>query len=292
MTAIHFTKMQGAGNDFVVLDAIDEPVRISTPLVRFLADRRFGIGADQLLLIEPAQKEGEPLRYRIFNSDGDEVEQCGNGARCVGRFALARGYAEGNAIPFVTMKGRICVRAEADGRMVADMGQPRFACEEIPFNPEGLASRTEGRITLYTLPCPAAGCDVEFSVASMGNPHATVFVENVDTTPIEVIGPFLQQSACFPESVNVGFVERLSATHARIRVWERGPGETLACGTGTSAAMAAGVMRGLFENRVEFDARGGDLACAWAGPGSSLDLIGPAEVVFTGTIEVPDELLG
>lgn len=281
---LSFTKMQGAGNDFVVLDAVAEPVTLTPDLVRRLADRRFGIGADQLLLLDPPDAPGEPLRYRIFNSDGGEVEQCGNGARCIGRFALERGYASGEAIPFQTMKGRICVRRESDGRMVADMGEPRFAAEAVPFVPDGLECREEGEAGVYAIDC--AGEGIEFSVTSMGNPHATIFVEDVDRTPVEVIGPFLQRAKCFPESVNVGFVERRGAAAARIRVWERGPGETLACGTGTSAAMAAGRMRGLFGDRVEFEARGGALACEWRGPGSSLSLIGPAEVVFTGTIEI------
>lgn len=285
MKELHFTKMQGAGNDFVVLDAVAEPIVVTSELVRRLADRRFGIGADQLLLLEPPDQPGEPLRYRIFNSDGGEVEQCGNGARCIGRFALERGYASGNEIPFLTMRGRISVRREADGRMVADMGEPRFTPAVLPFDPQGLESRKEGKLEVWRLPCEdAPGGVVEFSVASMGNPHATIFVDNVDTTPIEKIGPYLQRAKCFPESVNVGFVERRNASSARIRVWERGPGETLACGTGTSAAVAIGRMRGLFDARVEFEARGGALACAWQGVGSTLALIGPAEVVFTGTI--------
>lgn len=286
MTELHFTKMQGAGNDFVVLDRVAEPVEVTPQLVRRLADRRFGIGADQLLLLDPPQKAGEPLRYRIFNSDGDEVEQCGNGARCIGRFALERGYASGDSIPFQTMKGRICVKREPDGRMVADMGEPRFQPEEIPFRPEGLQHRIENRIAVWKVYCEPLERDIEFTVTSMGNPHATVFTDDVDRERIDLIGPFLQRHPAFPESVNVGFVECESAQKAKIRVWERGPGETLACGTGTSAAMAAGLMRGIFERRVEFSARGGALACAWEGPGSTLSLIGPAEVVFTGSIEI------
>ena len=286
MKAIHFTKMQGAGNDFIVLDAVAQPLDVTPELVRRLADRRFGIGADQLLLLEKPLHEGEPLRYRIFNSDGGEVEQCGNGARCIGRFALERGYASGSSIPFQTMKGRISVGREADGRMVVDMGEPGFEPERIPLRIEGLFSRLEGRLPVYRVYCPDIDGDVEFSAATMGNPHATVFVDDVDEAPVEVVGPFLQRQSFFPESVNVGFVERLSASSAKIRVWERGPGETLACGTGTSAAMASGLMRGLFDARVEFAARGGALACAWTGPGATLKLIGPAEVVFTGTIEI------
>lgn len=287
MKELHFTKMQGAGNDFIVLDAVAEPVSVTPLLVKRLADRRFGIGADQLLLLDPPDAAGEPLRYRIFNSDGGEVEQCGNGARCIGRYALERGYASSDEIPFQTMKGRIRVRRERDGRMVADMGEPRFTAAVVPFDPEGLECRTEGALKVWRLPCEVASDGaVEFSVASMGNPHATVFVENVDQAPVDVIGPFLQQAGCFPESVNVGFVERRGSGAARIRVWERGPGETLACGTGTSAAMAVGRMRGLFDARVEFNARGGALACAWQGPGRTLELIGPAEVVFTGTIYI------
>lgn len=286
MTELHFTKMQGAGNDFVVLDCVAEPVRVTSELVRRLADRRFGIGADQLLLLDPPEKEGDPLRYRIFNSDGDEVEQCGNGARCIGRFALERGYASGNSIPFQTMKGRICVKREDDGRMVADMGEPRFLPEQIPFLPKGLESRIENGFAVWKIYCDPVGREIEFTVTSMGNPHATLFTDDVANERIDLIGPFLQRHPAFPESVNVGFVERESADRAKIRVWERGPGETLACGTGTSAAMAAGRMRGLFGKRVEFSARGGALACAWEGPGGTLSLIGPAEVVFTGTIEI------
>lgn len=284
MIKLDFTKMQGAGNDFVVLNGIGKRLPMTPELVRALADRRFGVGADQVLLLEEPAAEGRPLRYRIFNNVGGEVEQCGNGARCIGRFALDLGYGEDGAVEFETMKGRICVRSEPDGRMVVDMGVPRLAAEEIPFRPQGLECRKEGCAEVWSVFCPPAGRSIEFTAASMGNPHATLFVEDLDEVPVEAIGQFLQASSYFPESVNVGFVERERAGNARIRVYERGSGETLACGTGTCAAMVSGVLRGFFGARTEFAARGGRIACAWEGPGKPMTLIGPAEKVFDGTI--------
>ena len=286
---LEFTKMQGAGNDFVVLDGIRQRIAPTPELIRALADRRFGIGADQVLLLESPKTEGEPLRYRIFNNTGGEVEQCGNGARCIGRFALEAGYAEGDSIEFETMKGRICVKAEADGRMVVDMGVPRLKPADVPFAPEAdadIVSRRESQADVWLVFCPPLGRTVEFTAVGMGNPHATIFVDDVDAFPVEAVARFLQTSKIFPEDVNVGFVERRSSASAKIRVYERGAGETLACGTGTSAAMASGRLRGFFDERVEFEARGGRIACAWTGPGAPLYLIGPAEVVFTGTIAI------
>lgn len=286
MLRIDFTKMQGAGNDFVVLDGVRAPLSPTPELIRALADRRFGVGADQVLLLERPERAGEPLRYRIFNGTGGEVEQCGNGARCIGRYALDRGYAGGGEVEFDTAKGRIRVRSEGDGRMVVDMGAPRLAPEAVPFAPAGLESRIENSARVWRVFCEPAGRTVEFTATGMGNPHATIFVDDVDGTPVEAIGRFVQALPVFPEGVNVGFVERVDCRTAKIRVYERGAGETLACGTGTSAAMVSGVLRGLFAERVEFAARGGDIACAWKGEGDSLYLIGPAETVFTGTIEL------
>lgn len=286
---LEFTKMQGAGNDFVVLDGIRQSINPTPELIRALADRRFGIGADQVLLLEAAKHEGEPLRYRIFNNTGGEVEQCGNGARCIGRFALEAGYAAGDRVDFETMKGRICVRAEPDGRMVVDMGVPRLLPAQVPFVPEAdseMSKRCEHSTDVWTIFCPPLGRDIEFTAVGMGNPHATIFVDNVESFPVEPVARFLQTSAVFPEDVNVGFVERIDSRTAKIRVYERGAGETLACGTGTSAAMASGCLRGFFDDRVEFAARGGRIACAWRGPATSLYLIGPAEVVFVGTISL------
>jgi len=281
---LKFTKMHGAGNDFIVVDAIHQDVNLSAEQWRRLADRRFGIGADQILVVERPQSAGVDFRYRIFNSDGGEVEQCGNGARAFARFVSDKALSGEKSIRVETMKGIIAPRLEDDGSVTVDMGAPRLDPAEVPFDAAGLDGSTEGEDT--TWPLAVDGQTVFVSVVSMGNPHAVQVVDNVDTAPVESMGPAIETHARFPKKVNAGFMQVLDRHHVRLRVFERGAGETLACGTGACAAVVAGIRRGLLDSPVRVSARGGELSIAWAGVGQPVYLSGPAVTVFEGEVEV------
>ncbi len=275
---LRFTKMHGLGNDFVVLDGVTRPVALTPEQVRFLADRHFGVGCDQLLLVEPPTIPGADFRYRIFNADGGEVEQCGNGARCFVRFVHDTGLTDKTEIRVETARGLIVPRLEADGQVTVDMGPPRFAPADIPF------TAPEQALT-YTL--DLGGEPVEISALSMGNPHAVQVVADADTAPVAHQGPLIEHHPRFPQRVNAGFMEVRNRHEAKLRVFERGAGETLACGTGACAAAVAGITRGLLDSPVTVHTRGGDLVIRWEGEGHSVFMTGPAVTVFEGEVELP-----
>ena len=274
---LHFTKMHGLGNDFVVIDAINQPVDMTPQLSRALADRRFGIGCDQLLLVEPARLPGTDFHYRIFNADGSEVEQCGNGARCFARFVRDRGLTINDEIQVGTAAGAIRLRMRADGQVSVDMGLPRLEPAEIPFQ----AARREA---FYALDLD--GDTVVIGALSMGNPHAVLRVDDIDQAAMAMLGPRIEHDARFPNRVNVGFMQIVDAGHIRLRVWERGVGETLACGTGACAATVLGRIQGALDERVRVTLPGGDLVIDWPGEGASVTMTGPATHVFDGVIEL------
>lgn len=277
MMKLQFTKMQGLGNDFVVLDGISQRVSLNPEQIRRIADRHFGVGCDQLLLVEKPLHPEADFRYRIFNADGGEVEQCGNGARCFVRFVHERGLTQKTEIRVETSCGIIAPRLEADGMVTVDMGAPRFEPEEIPF----VASK---RALTYYIEVGSAS--VEFSTLSMGNPHAVQIVTDIDTAPVAQQGPLIEYHKLFPQRVNAGFMQIIDRGHIRLRVFERGAGETLACGTGACAAAVAGIMRGLLDTQVTVSMRGGDLHLRWEGEGRPVLMTGPAVVVFEGEIEI------
>jgi len=281
---LKFTKMHGAGNDFIVVDAINQQVDLSVAQWRRLADRRFGIGADQILVVERPSEAGVDFRYRIFNNDGGEVEQCGNGSRAFVRFVVDKGLTQARSIRVQTMSGIINPRLEDDGSVTVDMGAPRLAPAEVPFDSAGLAGLAQGEDTLW--PLPVDGGSVLVSVVSMGNPHAVQVVDDVETAPVEHTGPLIERHVRFPKRVNAGYLQVVDRHHIRLRVYERGAGETLACGTGACAAVVAGIRRGLLDSPVRVSARGGELSIAWAGPGQPVWLSGPAVSVFEGEVEI------
>ncbi len=281
---LKFTKMHGAGNDFIVVDAIHQDVDLSAEQWRKLADRRFGIGADQILVVERPVTEGVDFRYRIFNNDGGEVEQCGNGARAFARFVSDKGLSKESSIRVETMKGVIAPRLELDGSVTVDMGAPRLVPDEVPFDSAGLDGRIEGDDTNW--PLPVGDHTVYVSVVSMGNPHAVQVVGDVDTAPVETMGPAIETHPRFPKKVNAGFMQVVDRRHVKLRVFERGAGETLACGTGACAAVVAGIRRGLLDSPVRVSARGGELSIAWVGPGQPVYLSGPAVTVFEGEVDI------
>ena len=281
---LRFTKMHGAGNDFVVIDAINQSVNLTSDQWRAIADRRFGIGADQILVVEKPTMPGVDFRYRIFNADGGEVEQCGNGARAFVKFVVEKGLTEHREIRVETMSGVIRPKLEDDGRITVDMGAPIFDPERVPFDPAGLASKPQHAATLWNIP---VGSSLQnFVVLSMGNPHAVQLVEDVDTAAVSEDGPLIENHACFPRRVNAGFMQVVNRQHIRLRVFERGAGETLACGTGACAAVVAGIQLGLLDSPVAVTTRGGELSIAWDGEQSSVMLTGPAVSVFEGTIDI------
>ncbi|MFP5391073.1 MAG: diaminopimelate epimerase [Gammaproteobacteria bacterium] len=281
---LKFTKMHGAGNDFVVIDAINQDVNLTADQYKHLGDRRFGVGADQILVVEKPSAPDADFRYRIFNQDGGEVEQCGNGSRAFVKFVTEKGLTRKAAIRVETMMGVIEPRIEADGSIRVDMGPPRLDPAEVPFEASGLGGWAEGDDTLW--PLSLKGKTVFVSVVSMGNPHAVQVVDDVDTAPVPDTGPLIEQHSRFPKKVNAGFMQVVDRQHIRLRVYERGAGETLACGTGACAAVVAGIRRGLLDSPVRVSARGGELSIAWAGPGQSVYLSGPAVTVFEGEIEI------
>jgi diaminopimelate epimerase len=285
---LKFTKMHGAGNDFVVIDAINQDVNFSPAQWKALADRRFGVGADQMLVVEKSSVPGCDFRYRIFNSDGGEVEQCGNGARAFVKFVSEKGLTSARKITVETMAGIIAPRLEDDGSITVDMGAPVLEPAHVPFDTEGLQGQPEGRETLWPLVLELGGQReaVQVSVVSMGNPHAVQVVADVDAAPVELLGPLIEHHPRFPKRVNAGFMQLLDRHHVKLRVFERGAGETLACGTGACAAAVAGIRRGLLDSPVRVDARGGQLSIAWAGEGQPVYLTGPAVTVFEGEMTV------
>lgn len=281
---LKFTKMHGAGNDFIVIDAINQNFELSPEQLRALADRRFGIGADQILVVEAARQEGVDFRYRIYNADGGEVEQCGNGARAFVRFVTEKGLTSKQAIRVETMCGVIEPRLEADGQVTVNMGAPVLEAAQVPFDTTGLSARREGEDQLW--PLDVGGAIVDISAVSMGNPHAVQLVPDVDSAPVQGLGPLIEHHARFPRRVNAGFMQVLDAHAIRLRVYERGAGETLACGTGACAAVVAGIRRGLLRSPVRVETRGGILNISWAGHDQAVLMSGPAVSVFEGEIEI------
>jgi diaminopimelate epimerase len=283
---LKFTKMHGAGNDFIVVDAVNQQVDLSPQQWARLADRRFGIGADQILIVQKSDTDDCDFRYRIFNNDGSEVEQCGNGARAFVKFVTDKGLTDKRAIRVQTMNGIIAPRLEDDGSITVDMGAPRLAPAAAPFDAAGLAGKAEGDDTLWPLSIsqPGGAETLFFSVLSMGNPHAVQVVDDVDTAPVAETGPLIEHHARFPQRVNAGFMQVLDRGHIKLRVYERGAGETLACGTGACAAVVAGIRRGLLDSPVRVSARGGELSIAWAGGDAPVYLTGPAVTVFEGEV--------
>ncbi len=274
---LKFTKMHGAGNDFVVVDATRAPLGLDAAGIRRLADRHLGIGFDQMLVVEPARNRDTDFYYRIFNADGGEVSQCGNGARCFVRYVHDKGLSAKNAIRVETRSGVIEPRLESDGRVTVNMGLPVFEPDRIPFVAERLASTYELEVD---------GRKVEISAVSMGNPHAVQVVADADAAPVASEGPLIERHVRFPERVNAGYMQIVDRRHIKLRVFERGAGETLSCGTGASAAVVAGITRGLLDSPVEVDTRGGVLEIAWMGAAQPVFMTGPAQSVFEGQIEV------
>ncbi|MEZ5719226.1 MAG: diaminopimelate epimerase [Burkholderiaceae bacterium] len=288
---IRFTKMQGAGNDFVVLDETQGPLGLTAAQYRFLADRHFGVGADQILSVRPSPGEGVDFEYAIHNADGGEVEQCGNGARCFARYVRDKGLTTRDTIRVQTLSGVIAPQLTPDGRVTVDMGRPAFDPARIPFDASGLAPLPQGSGQKWplTLDGQAQSATVLVAIVSMGNPHAVQLVQDVDTAPVLQTGPLIEGHARFAQRANAGFLQVLDREHVRLRVYERGAGETLACGTGACAAVAAGIHLGLLDTRVHVQMRGGLLTIAWSGQeADSVFMTGPATTVFEGQIDIPD----
>lgn len=283
----NFTKMHGAGNDFVVLDGVRQAIEMTPERARALGDRHFGIGADQILLVERATRPDADFRYRIFNADGSEVEHCGNGARCFVRFVHEQGLSDRNPLRAQIATGILVLDEGDDEQVTVDMGSTRFDPAALPFDTAGLASRTEGQDTLWQLELDVpAGLprSVALSAVAISNPHAVLVVDNVDTAPVAIVGPLIENHPRFARRVNAGFMQIVDRHSIRLRVHERGAGETLACGTGACAAVAAGIRRGLLDSPVRVQTRGGVLTIAWNG--EQLRLTGPAESVFTGQVDI------
>jgi len=284
---LRFTKMQGAGNDFVVLDATRAPLELDGAQLRRIGDRRFGVGCDQILIVEQSSAPGVDFRYRIFNgASGDEVEQCGNGARCFVRFVRARGLSDKQTLVVETMNRRLELREQADGRVTVDMGAPDFEPLHVPFDTTWLAPLSvESGLPLWPVEL-GEGRSVTVAVVSMGNPHAVQLVADVDAAPVATQGPLLERHARFARGVNAGFMQVVARDAIRLRVFERGAGETLACGTGACAAVAVGIRLGLLDAKVDVETRGGRLTIEWAGEGAPVLMTGPAHTVFEGEIEL------
>ena len=281
---LRFTKMQGAGNDFVVLDATRAPVDLTPQQYQALGDRRFGIGADQILVVERSDTPGVDFRYRIFNNSGDEVEQCGNGARCFVRFVRDKGLSDKDTIRVETMNTLLELRLQADGRVTVDMNAPIFEHQRIPFDGSGLEPQRIGDFEQW--PLDLGDYSVPVAVLSMGNPHAVQVVADVNHAPVALQGPVIESHARFPRRVNAGFMQIVDRRHIRLRVHERGAGETLACGTGACAAVVAGIRLGLLDSRVDVETHGGRLTVEWSGGDSHVLMTGPAQTVFEGEIEL------
>jgi diaminopimelate epimerase len=277
MSTLRFTKMHGLGNDFVVLDGIAHEIDLTPAQFRRLADRRLGVGCDQILVVERPTRPDVDFRYRIWNADGGEVEQCGNGARCFVKFVRDRGYTQARRIRVETAGGIIVPEVSADGEVTVDMGVPRFGAADIPF-----IDGTEA--VVQSLEVDDETLDV--SVVSMGNPHVVQLVADVEQAPVTTQGPKLEHHRRFPQRVNAGYMQVVDRATIRLRVWERGAGETLACGTGACAAVVTGIRRRLLDAKVRVETRGGWLAISWPGPGAAVEMTGPATTVFEGEWEV------
>ncbi len=287
---IRFTKMQGAGNDFVVLNETRARLGLSTAQYRWLADRHFGVGADQILSVRPSPSPGLDFEYVIHNADGGEVEHCGNGARCFVRYVHDKRLTERNPVRVKVQKGELSLHLDQDGRVTVDMGAPVFSTAEVPFDANGLAPHAMGNFKRWSMELPDVG-EALMSVVSMGNPHAVLLVDDVDLAPVLQWGPLIESHVRFPARVNVGFLQVVSRREARLRVFERGAGETLACGTGACAAVVAGIRLGLLDAKVDVETHGGVLTIEWQDTpdhDASVFLTGPATTVFEGEIEVPD----
>jgi diaminopimelate epimerase len=280
---MRFTKMHGQGNDFVVLDGVRNEFDLSPHQVRAIADRHLGVGCDQVLLVEKPRSPDNDFRYRIFNADGGEVEQCGNGARCFARYVLDEGLTAKREIRVETASGVIVPKVEDSGQVTVDMGPPRFEPRAVPFLADEPCLTYELRV---------AGFPVEVSVLSMGNPHAVQVVADVERAPVTEQGPLIERHPAFPQRVNAGYMQVVSRNHIKLRVWERGAGETLACGTGACAAVVSGIRRGLLDDAVRVTTRGGDLLIRWSGGAGATNHAGPVMMtgdavrVFDGEIEI------
>jgi diaminopimelate epimerase len=293
---IRFTKMQGAGNDFVMLNETQQRLNLTPGQYRFLADRHFGVGADQILSVRPAAEPGTDFEYVIHNADGGEVEQCGNGARCFLRFVREQGLTDKDEVRVKTLGGVIAPRMQADGRVTVDMGAPVFDLPRIPFDAAGLVPQAVHSWQKWPLALEtrAQTAPVFIATLSMGNPHAVQIVDNVETAPVLQDGPLIENHPRFPRRVNAGFMQVVSRSQIKLRVYERGAGETLACGSGACAAVVAGIRLGLLDARVDVLTHGGTLTIEWQGgldakPAPVL-MTGPATTVFEASIEVPDHL--
>jgi diaminopimelate epimerase len=288
---IPFTKMQGAGNDFVVLDETQTRYHLSAAQYRFLGDRHFGVGADQILTVRPSPAPGIDFAYVIHNADGNEVEHCGNGARCFMAFVRHQGLTTKDVVKVQTMNRVLELQWQPDGRVTVDMEAPDFELAHLPFDATGLMPETTNfwKIWPLVLDRQAPKATVLAALISMGNPHAVTLVDNIDTAPVLTLGPQIQALSAFPRGVNVGFMQVLDRSHIRLRVFERGAGETLACGTGACAAVVAGIRLGLLDAQVDVQTHGGVLTVAWAGAASPVMLTGPATTVFQGSLTLPDD---
>ena len=282
---LRFTKMQGAGNDFVVLDGTRAPVELTDAQVRMLGDRRYGVGADQILMIAPSPAPGVDFGYRIFNGgSGDEVEHCGNGARCFVRYVHDKGLSDKRVLRVQTVNNTLELHLKDDGRVTVDMNVPIFDVAQVPFDLSGLTPRETGGFAMW--PLDVGDQNVEVGVLSMGNPHAVQLVGDIDNAPVGSIGPAVEEHQRFPRKVNAGFMQIVSRDHIKLRVYERGAGETMACGTGACAAVVTGIRLGLLDARVDVDTRGGRLTIEWQGGSTHVMMTGPAETVFEGEIEL------
>ena len=292
MTQLRFTKMHGAGNDFIVIDATRQDIRSITPMIwRKLAHRQLGIGADQILLVEQSSLPDVDFKYRILNADGGEVEQCGNGSRCFVRFVHEEGLSTKDQIRVEVRNGLLSLKRLANGYVEVDMGSPIFSPHDIPFNPSGLASKQELHETLYALPLSRnSGAHADWIAAlSMGNPHAVQVVDDIDSAPVLIDVPLIESHPTFPNRVNVGFMQVLDRHTIRLRVYERGVGETLSCGTGACAAVVSGIRRGLLDSPVKVSTRGGELEILWDGfqnTHAPVLMRGPTQTVYRGEIDL------
>jgi len=274
---VRFTKMHGLGNDFVVIDGVNQQVALTPEQARRIADRHLGVGCDQILLVEKPLRAGTDFRYRIFNADGGEVEQCGNGARCFARFVHDKGMTQRREIRVDTLSGVIVPRLEDGGEVTVDMGVPEFASPLVPFSSDSDA---------LVQSLEVGGTMRQITAVSMGNPHAVQVVDNVDAAPVASEGPLIESHPRFPQRVNAGYMEIVDRSRVRLRVFERGAGETLACGSGACAAVAVGIRRGLIDSPVRVATRGGELRIRWDGPGTTVSMTGPAVTVFEGEMEL------
>ena len=282
---LRFTKMQGAGNDFVVLDATRAPIVLTTAQVQRLGDRRFGVGADQVLVVERTDTPGVDFRYRIYNGfSGDEVEHCGNGARCFVRYVREHGLTDKTTVRVETVNNRLELHWQADGRVTVDMNAPIFDLAQLPFDASGLTPRNVNGFALW--PLEVGGLTVEVAALSMGNPHAVLRVDDIDAAPLATLGPAIEGQPRFARRVNAGFMQVRTRSEIALRVYERGAGETLACGTGACAAVVAGIRLRWLDAKVEVHTRGGLLTIEWQGLGHPVLMTGPAETVFEGEIEL------